>query len=256
MIITHVRLHRAALASVAFALLSLSPLSSAAAGEATKPTAPVALFNGRDLSGWVVVGKDGDPAAKDTWSVRDGVLTATGSPYGYARTAQAYRDYALRIEWRWVPGTPPTEANGKPRGRNSGVLLHIQGEDKVWPACLEAQLQEGNAGDFIAMATPVVFSELTTLREQSAAAAGADEEAKKRALGARRVARQQASSEKPIGEWNTYEIVCRGDTVTLTVNGVRQNSATGLTFTDGTIGLQSEGMPIEFRRVELAPLVP
>lgn len=241
---------RAALTGGLFALVS----TLAVAADAVRPTSPVALFNGRDLSGWVVVGKDGDPAAKDTWSVRDGVLTATGSPYGYVRTERAYRDYTLRIEWRWVPGTPPTDANGKPRGRNSGVLLHTSGEDKVWPTCLEAQLQENNAGDFIAMAPPVVFKELTTLREKSAAEAGADEAAKQRALGARRMARHQSSSEKPTGEWNTYEIVCRGDSVTLAVNGVRQNSASGLTLTEGAIGLQSEGMPIEFRRVELMPI--
>lgn len=254
MISTHASSLRVALARGLVVLLtSIAPMSAAAA-DAIRPTAPVTLFNGRDLTGWVVVGKDGDPASKDTWSVRDGSLTASGSPYGYARTAQAYRDYTLVIEWRWVPGTPPTEPNGKPRGRNSGVLLHMQGEDKVWPACLEAQLQENNAGDFIAMATPVVFKELTALREKSAAEAGTDEDAKKRALGGRRVARHQPSSEKPTGEWNTYEIVCRGDVVTLTVNGVLQNSATGLTITDGTIGLQSEGMPIEFRRVELLPV--
>ena len=44
-------------------------------------------------------------------------------------------------------------------------------------------------GDFIAMAPDVVFAELTALREKSAAEAGADEAAKQRALGARRLAR-------------------------------------------------------------------
>ncbi len=248
------RSRRAACAAVAFSLLGLLASSVLVAGEAIQPSAPIALFNGRDLTGWVVVGRDGDPAAKDTWSVRDGVLVATGSPYGYARTEKAYRDYVLRIDWRWVPGDPPVEANGKPRGRNSGVLVHAQGEDKVWPSCLEAQLQEGNAGDFIAMAPSILFRELTAMRDKAAAAAGADEAARERARTGRRLARQHDSSEKPIGEWNTYEIVCRGDTVTLTVNGVLQNTATGLTITDGTIGLQSEGMPIEFRRVELTPL--
>jgi len=248
------RSRRAALATVAIALLGSLASSALVAVDVITPSAPVQLFNGRDLTGWVVVGRDGDPAARDTWSVRDGVLTATGSPYGYARTDQAYRDYVLRIEWRWVPGDAPLDTNGIPRGRNSGVLVHTQGEDKIWPSCLEAQLQEGNAGDFIAMAPSIVFDELTAMRDKAVLSAGADEAARERARTGRRLARQHESSEKPIGEWNTYEIVCRGDTATLTVNGVRQNTATGLTITDGTIGLQSEGMPIEFRRVELAPL--
>ena len=42
----------------------------------------------------------------------------------------------------------------------------------------------------------------------------------------------------------------------LTVNGVKQNTATALTLSAGAIALQSEGMPSEFRRVELAPLAP
>jgi len=247
---------RAALAGAVLVLLPLLACAPARAADAIRPTAVTPLFNGRDLAGWTVVGKDGDPAARDTWSVRDGVLTASGSPYGYLRTVGSYRDYVLRVEWRWVPGTPPTEPSGRPRGRNSGVLLHLAGEDKVWPGCLEAQLQEGNAGDFIAMAPDVVFAELVALREKSAAEAGADEAAKQRALGARRLSRTQPSSERPIGEWNTYEIVCRGDRVELTVNGVRQNTATALTLSAGAIALQSEGMPIEFRRVDLAPLAP
>ena len=243
-------LKRAGLACAIACLVLVPPVQA----DATQPAKTIALFNGRDLTGWVVVAKDGDPAAQHTWTVRDGVLTASGSPYGYVRTEGAYRDYILRIEWRWVPGDAPLEANGRPRGRNSGVLLHIQGEDKVWPACLEAQLFDGSAGDFIAMGPAIVFDELTTAREKAAAEAGAVDTARQRALANRRIARQHDASEKPHGSWNLYEIVCRGDSVTLTVNGVVQNAAHGLTIREGTIGLQSEGMPIEFRRVELAPL--
>jgi len=32
--------------------------------------------------------------------------------------------------------------------------------------------------------------------------------------------------EKPIGEWNQYEITCKGNTIKLTVNGVFQNEGT------------------------------
>ena len=42
-----------------------------------------------------------------------------------------------------------------------------------------------------------------------------------------------ASAERPTGEWNTYDIICAGDTVTLRVNGVEQNRATGVTLTSG-----------------------
>lgn len=245
---------RGARAFVPIAGLSLFFILPAVFAEGARPSAPVALFNGRDLTGWVIVGKEGDPKAKETWSVRDGVLAASGSPYGYLRTAETYRDYALRVEWRWTPGPAPTGPGGKPRGRNSGVLLHIQPEERFWPVCLEAQLHEGSAGDFIAMTLAIGFDELRAVREKNAAAAGTDEAARQRALNARQVPKQQPSAEKPLGEWNTYEIVCRGDSVTLKVNGVRQNTATGLSIREGAIGLQSEGAPIEFRNVKLLPL--
>lgn len=62
------------------------------------------------------------------------------------------------------------------------------------------------------------------------------------------------SAEKPAGEWNTYDIICDGDVVKLTVNGKLMNEGTGATPSSGAICLQSEGSPIQFRNVYLEPL--
>jgi len=62
------------------------------------------------------------------------------------------------------------------------------------------------------------------------------------------------TSEQPLGEWNTYEIFARGDTIEVFVNGVRQNLVEKLPVVKGAIALQMEGFPIEFRRVWLDPL--
>ena len=61
-------------------------------------------------------------------------------------------------------------------------------------------------------------------------------------------------ADNPVGEWNTYEIVCKGDTIELTVNGVLQNKATGAAIQKGYIGFQSEGAPIMFRNMKLTPI--
>jgi hypothetical protein len=61
-------------------------------------------------------------------------------------------------------------------------------------------------------------------------------------------------SEKPLGEWNRMEITCRGNEVVVKVNGETVNHATNCSVTHGAISLQSEGTPIEFRKVELKPL--
>ena len=84
----------------------------------------IELFNGRDFSGWTFCMKNNaDPM--QTWSVTNGVIHCTGKPVGYLRTKQSYSNYVLTVEWRFVKIAPKAD--------NSGVLVHIQLPDKVWP---------------------------------------------------------------------------------------------------------------------------
>lgn len=230
---------------------ALSSASLCASPEAVKPAQPIALFNGTDLSGWVPFTADG-PSPSAWWTVADGVIHCSGRPNGYLRTEGRYRDYRLTVEWRWV-GAAPVDKGGKPGTRNSGVIMHVQAPDAVWPMGLEAQLMEKNAGD-IWVIGGVETAEHRELVAQAVAAAGSDAAALKQARGNRRTPKAQGSSEKATGQWNTYDILCAGDTVTLWVNGVEQNRATGVTVRDGHICLQSEGAGIEFRHVTLHPL--
>ncbi len=220
---------------------------------ASAPTASVDLFNGKDLSNWTPVVKAGEKADPGTWTVADGVIKCTGTPAGYIRTTGVYKNFTLTLEWRWTGPELPPDSQGRPRNRNSGVLVYVNGPDAVWPRSIEAQLMQTNAGDLYDIGN-VGFAELAAERAKAVAAAGADAEAVKRAQNGRKVARKEATSEKPVGEWNTYEIICSGDTITLRVNGVLQNRATQVGATEGAIALQSEGAPIEFRNVKLTPL--
>ena len=47
------------------------------------------------------------------------------------------------------------------------------------------------------------------------------------------------------------EITCRDDLISVKVNGQLVNHATKLSQHKGAIALQSEGTPIEYRKVEL-----
>jgi hypothetical protein len=96
------------------------------------------LWNGKDFSGWKLHVDDKTVDVDSVWSVTDGVIHCKGVPNGYIRTLKDYSNYKLHLEWRWAE--KPT---------NSGVLLHASGPDKVWPKCIESQLQAGNAGDFV-----------------------------------------------------------------------------------------------------------
>lgn len=187
------------------------------------PTQKIVLWNGKDFSGWKFVLQDPSVDPTTVWSVKDGDVHCLGVPKGYMRTEKAFKNYKLHAEWRW-PGEPG----------NSGVLLHCQEPDSVWPACIEAQLHAGSAGDFILMG-----------------GSSANEQVDKTK---RRLEKKEASSEKTPGEWNAYDIICNGDRIELYVNGVPQNVATGTSLTGGTISFQSEGKPVEFRNIYLEPL--
>jgi hypothetical protein len=68
------------------------------------------------------------------------------------------------------------------------------------------------------------------------------------------ITKKELSSEKPAGQWNTYEIYCKGDTIRCYVNGVLQNEGTNSTETAGWICIQSEGGEIELRNIYIEPL--
>jgi len=61
-------------------------------------------------------------------------------------------------------------------------------------------------------------------------------------------------NEKPVGEWNTYEIDVDGGSVELRVNGKVLNWATDVQKVAGKILLQSEGAEIHFRNISITPI--
>ena len=191
----------------------------------------IALFNGQNLDGWRPILGNPDTSPSDVWSVRGAILRCEGKPNGYIRTVNDYSNYKLHLEWRWTD--TPT---------NSGVLLHTNGEDKIWPLCVEAQLLHENAGDFV------------TIQEGSAITVNGQQHSPPADKFYKIVPKQHNSSENPIGQWNSYDILCKNDMIQLNVNGVLQNTATRSNLTAGSICLQSEGSPIEFRNITLTPL--
>jgi hypothetical protein len=183
----------------------------------------VMLFNGKDLSNWDFKLKDPSVSPSGVFKVINGVIQIKGEPFGYMRTKESYSEYKLHVEWRW-----PAEAT------NSGVFVHAQLPDTIWLKCIECQLQAGNAGDFVCM-NGADMNERTDKAKRSVKKAG-------------------ASSEKPEGEWNIMEVLCKGNTIEVYVNGTLQNKATGINVSSGHICLQSEGKLVEFRNVWLEKL--
>ena len=192
----------------------------------------IELFNGQDLDNWniIVDSEDGEP--KDLFYVEDGLMNTLGDPFGYIRTKESYSNYKLHVEWRWTE-----------EPSNSGVLLNVQGKDMIFPHCVEAQLMHGKAGDFVLMGKGAAI----TVKDSTYLVTSEE----KRYLA---IPKFEESSEKPAGEWNTYDITSKDGTLELVVNGVLQNKGTGMSLTEGNIALQSEGGPMQFRNIYLQPL--
>jgi hypothetical protein len=222
--------HGRAGAVLGLALILMVPAAWAAADGKATP-----LFNGKDLTGWTIFIRHADKSdprsdPKGIFKVEDGVIHISGEEFGCLTTEKEYDNYRLTVEFKWGEKKWPPRENAK---RDSGILMHCVGPDKVWTKSIECQIQEGDCGDFhMVDGTTIVIDGKPT---------------KARVI-------KKTDAEKPNGQWNTIEVVCDGDKITNIVNGVVVNEGTGASVTRGRILLQSEGAEVFYRKVEIAPL--
>ncbi len=183
------------------------------------------LFNGKNLDGWTIYVSDPKIDPSTFFYAKDGLIETPGVPMGYLRTKKEYENYLLHVEWRY-PEIPT----------NSGVFIHTNGPDKIWPAHFQCQLKHLSAGDFVIQGEGVSATIRDTIYTSTP---------KLKPV----VPKDHPSSEKKAGQWNSYDILCKGNTVEIKVNGVLQNHVTNCSMTKGGIGLQAEGSKIQFRNL-------
>lgn len=205
----------ASLAICFFAIFVLSPsLRAEDKEEGFKP-----LGNGKDMSPFKVVG-----GSESTWTVDGNVIKCSGKPAGYFATSQSYRNYSLRFDFKY-PRPEGLEDDNKFEG-NSGYLVHITGDHKIWPKSIEVQGQNKTAGTIFAISGA------------KAVKAKDDATARKKAL-------------KPVGEWNSIEIISKDGALTAILNGTKVCESEAGDVTEGPIGFQSEGAEIHFRNLRI-----
>jgi hypothetical protein len=203
----------------------------AAAQDAITPNSSTELFNGKDFSGWTFFER-GDTDPMQTWSISDGMVHCTGRPTGYMRTEKMYRDFKVTAEWRF-----PTNVV---RAVNTGVCVFMQDRDadaptnQVWPHCVECQGMHGHMGDFWIWSGMKINEPFD--------------------MGKNGIKMLQPSNESPVGEWTTFQCICRSNSVEIVVNGKSMNKITGGDVSSGYIGIQSEGGPFDLRKVTIEPL--
>ena len=229
----------------------------------------IPLFNGKDLEGWTpkIKGHDLGENFGNTFRVENGVLAVGYDKYknfdgqfGHLFYKEPFSHYRLRVEYRFVG----LQCMGGPDWaiRNSGVMIHGESpttmeKDQEFPASIEVQLLGGNGkgkrttANLCTPGTNVVMDgKLFTPHCVN------------------------STSETYHGDqWVTVEIEVHGSklikhlidgkpVITYTEPQLDERDAhakklaekQGKILTGGTISLQSESHPVEFRKVELLKL--
>lgn len=232
--------------------------------------APLFQFNGKDLTGFYGYLHDhkyDDPDG--VFSVVDGAIRISGQEFGGLTTRDEFANYRLVAEWKWGSKTwPPRVANA----RDSGILLHCQGADGNyaghWMESIECQIIEGGTGDFLVVNNDGKFSLTSEIRRGADNQPYYEKGGQSLTLKGGRFNwwgrdpnwkdvvgfRGAKDVEKPHGEWNTLEVVCDGDAITITLNDQVVNVASKAGVTKGKLIFQSEGAELFFRKIEIHPL--
>lgn len=144
------------------------------------------------------------------------VLICRGRMKGFLWTLEKWQDFEFTGEWKY-----PADNDG-----NSGILVHTQREDRIWPTAIQIQLHQPKAGSIFPGGDAVSDNMLEV----------ADGLA------------------KPINSWNSCRVVCQGGRISVEINGKRAGEVTGARPVGGHLALQSEGSEVHFRRLRIRQL--
>jgi len=186
------------------------------------------LFPDKELKGWKRVGAPPKVEQKVFGLSEDGKLLVVDGRNGVLLNLLYDKEYAdgiWHVEWRWG------KDQGEKPNYNGGVYVRAAEDASTWIQAQVARPAKGPAvGDFIKMIP-------TDGKPQRAD-----------------VIQKGAIREAALGEWNTYEITCKGKSVSLWVNGAVTASIDDCPLPRGRVGLQAEFALYEVRALKYKPL--
>jgi hypothetical protein len=190
------------------------------------------LFDGKTLSGWRALDATGEAVApaESAFSVKDGLLYCSGKGDDYWVVAPGtYGDFTLRLEYKLV------------KKANSGVFLRVPKAGHPAYLGFEVQIMGDSGEDPSSHSTGAIYDVLTPMRNMA----------------------------KPEGEWNQFQITCKGSRVRVVLNDFKviDTDFAKLTqpigkFTtpysqlplEGWLGVQNHGGEIWYRNIEVKEL--
>ncbi|MDA1230899.1 MAG: DUF1080 domain-containing protein [Planctomycetota bacterium] len=187
------------------------------------------LFNGKDLTGWVLVN-----TPPQTWSVEDRMLICTGKPVGEIRTERMYQNFVMEVEWRHMV----------PKG-NAGIFVwadDITSKGVPFHRGIEVQVLENAYGQSQHHTThgdifPIHGASMTPVNGRGGGRAFPTEE-----------------RSKPSPEWNHYRIECNDGKISLAVNGRVVTQGIEAKPSKGYICIESEGGVVHYRNMKIKEL--
>jgi hypothetical protein len=189
---------------------------------------------------------------------------------GYIATNQEFENVHIRVEYKWgVKRFPPRNFTK----RDNGLLYGLVGPDKVWPRCVECQIEEGDVGDFFLVdgIRGVQAQHGNGLFGQGLGPNGWTGPGPGPKPGA---APPEPTSDRKIkdgnfenlDDWNVVEVIWQGDRSAHIVNGRcvnvcsmlqqpdPQNPGKFIPLTRGKIAIEIEFAEIWYRRIEVKSL--
>ena len=183
------------------------------------PKGWIDLFPGKDLKGWkrVPIAPDTTLNAKNAWKVEGNLLLCDGvGVKEMLLHEKEFSDGIFHLEFRF------RKVAGK-QDYNSGAYVRTSGDGKLWHQVQIAHLEKPPLlGD--------LFNEKVLVRGD----------------GAKRA--------HPPGDWNTYEITAKGNTIKVWINGAGTLTWSECPVKKGHVGMQAEFFFIEFRNLKFKPL--
>lgn len=197
-------------------------------GSGKPPEGFTALFNGKDLTGWKSTGK------MEQWLAEDGVIVCKGGGGGFLLTEKEFGDFELRCEYKWAK-----------EGTNSGIALRTPPKGDPAYVGMEIQLIDDENWEKVHKFKLADYQHTGSIYDVQPA---------------------KPAGNKPVGEWNSVRIVCKGRQVTIEQNGKELVNANlddykakyekhpGLKRDAGHVGFQSYNTRVEFRNVYIKEL--
>lgn len=221
------------------------------------------LFNGKNLDGWYQITDEKGPD-KNLFKAESGTIHVyptqaenSVQSFGAIITENNYEDYVLSLEYKWG------EKKFKPRDnfvRDAGVIIHMSGENIIWPSGIECQIQEGDTGDLWIIKSRA-SSKVHPINKNF------DVDGLLSTLGTQNIEYNRFPRsycwEKP--GWNKVVLVVNGDHAQFYINDKLVNEAINMKkwdeaqkkwipLTGGKILLQAEGSEIFYRNISLQSL--